>query len=185
MSGNPTNNLQFKNGLFEATKRVKNSDKEKYVYSGYGIILDSTGSWTFDNDFAGNVINFGVDNSSLSKNDNHKNNLLILGEVPTYGINGRFDSPEKRFSINFSQANTKFSLSLHYNSDKSYFFLNRKEIFKIKAGNKIVNLATKFCLGSIYNRFSTTESWEVSLNGNVDTCMIFQSITVLLINLTY
>ena len=158
MSGNPTNNLQFKNGLFEATKRVKNSDKEKYVYSGYGIILDSTGSWTFDNDFAGNVINFGVDNSSLSKNDNHKNNLLILGEVPTYGINGRFDSPEKRFSINFSQANTKFSLSLHYNSDKSYFFLNRKEIFKIKAGNKIVNLATKLCLGSIYNRFSTTES---------------------------
>ena len=178
MSGNPTNNLQFKNGLFEATKRVKNSDKEKYVYSGYGIILDSTGSWTFDNDFARNVIIFGVDNSSLS-------NLLILGEVPTYSINGRFESPEKRFSINFSQANTKFSLSLHYNSDKSYLFLNRKEIFKIKAGNKIVNLATKFCLGSIYNRFSTTESWEVSLNGNVDTCMIFQSITVLLINLTY
>ena len=144
MSGNPTNNLQFKNCLFEATNRVKNGDKEKYVYSGYGIILDSTGSWTFDNDFAGNVIIFGVDNSSLSKNYNHKNNLLILDEVPTYGINGRFESPEKRFSINFSQANTKFSLSLHYNSDKSYLFLNRKEIFKIKAGNKIVNLATKF-----------------------------------------
>ena len=164
MSGNPTNNLQFKNCLFEATNRVKNGDKEKYVSSGYGIILDSTGSWTFDNDFAGNNIIFGVDNCSLSQNDNRKNNLLILGEVPTYGINGRFESPEKRFSINFSQTNTKFSLSLHYNSDKSYLFLNRKETFKIKAGNKIVNLPTKFCLGSIYNRFSATESREVSLN---------------------
>ena len=33
-SRNPTNNFKFKNCLFEATNIVKNSDKEKYVYSG-------------------------------------------------------------------------------------------------------------------------------------------------------
>ena len=32
---NPTNNLKFKNCLLGATSTVKNSDKEKCVYSGY------------------------------------------------------------------------------------------------------------------------------------------------------
>ena len=38
---NTTNNFKFKNCLFEATNTVRNSDKEKYVNSGYGITLDS------------------------------------------------------------------------------------------------------------------------------------------------
>ena len=38
---------------------------------------------------------FGVDNSSSSHSDNPKNNVLVLGERPTCGINGRFGSPEK------------------------------------------------------------------------------------------
>ena len=80
---NPTNNFKFKNCLFGATNIVKNSDKEKYVYSGYGITVDTAGSWSFDNDFARNVIIFGVDNSSSSHSDNCKNNFLILGEGPT------------------------------------------------------------------------------------------------------
>ena len=42
---------------------VENSNKEKYVYSHYGITFDSAGSWSFDNDSARNVINFGVNNS--------------------------------------------------------------------------------------------------------------------------
>ena len=46
---NPTNNFKLKNCLFEATNIVKNSDKEKYVYSGYGITFDSAGLWSFDN----------------------------------------------------------------------------------------------------------------------------------------
>ena len=42
---------------------VKNSDEQKYVYSGYGMTFDSASSWSFDNDTARNVIIFGVDNS--------------------------------------------------------------------------------------------------------------------------
>ena len=52
---------------------------------------------------------------------------------------------------------------------------------EFKAGNKNVNFPTQFCLGSISNRFSATESREVSFNGSV----YYFSITVLLINLTY
>ena len=48
----------------------------------------------------------------------------------------------------------------------SYLFFNGKETIKFKADNKNVNFSTRFCLGSISDRFSTTESREGSLNGN-------------------
>ena len=78
-----------------ATNIVKNSDKEKYVYSGYGIAFDGKGEWSFGNDYARNVIIFGSDNSSLSHADNLKNNFLVLGEGDTFRINGSFGAPEK------------------------------------------------------------------------------------------
>ena len=106
-------------------------------------------------------------NSSLSHSDNCKNNFLVLGEDTTCEVNGSFGSPGKKFSINFSKAKTKFRLSLHYNADNSCLFVNRKEIFKLKADSKNVNFLTQFCLGSISNGFSATESREVSLNVNV------------------
>ena len=74
-----------------------------------------------------------------------------------------FGSPEKKVSFTFTKANTKFCL--HYNTDNSYLFVNGKEICKFKADNK--NVPTQFCLGSISNGFSDTESREVSLNGKM------------------
>ena len=62
--------------------------------------------------------------------------FLVLGEGPTFVINGSFGSSEKKFSINFSKANTKFCLSLHYNGHNSSFFVNGKEIYKFKTSNK-------------------------------------------------
>ena len=90
--GNPTNNFKFKNCLFGATsdRVLKNSDKEKYVYSVYEITFDSTGSWSFNKDIARNIRIFSVDNSSSFHADNETNNVLVLGEGPTFGINGRF-----------------------------------------------------------------------------------------------
>ena len=45
------------------TNIVKNTDKEKWVYSGYGITFDRAGSWNFRNNDAGNAIIFGINNS--------------------------------------------------------------------------------------------------------------------------
>ena len=72
---NPIKNFKFKNCLFGAGNIVKNSDKEKYLYSGSGITFDSD---NFDNDTARNVLAFGVDNSSSSHSDNRNNDFLIL-----------------------------------------------------------------------------------------------------------
>ena len=44
----------------------------------------------FNNGTARNVIIFGADNSSSSHSNNRKNNFLLLGEVPPFGINGSF-----------------------------------------------------------------------------------------------
>ena len=93
---NPTNNLKFKNCLFGATNIVKKSDKEKYVYSGYGITFDSGFSWSFDNGTARNVIIFVFDSSSPLHVGNHKNDFLILCFGSTYGINGKIGSIEKK-----------------------------------------------------------------------------------------
>ena len=52
------------------------------MYSDYGITFDGLGSWRFGNDFAGNVIIFGVDNNSSSNTDNCKDNFLMKVKDP-------------------------------------------------------------------------------------------------------
>ena len=46
---------------------------------------------------------------------------------------------KKKFSVNFSKANTKICLSLHYSADNSYLFVNEKEIDRIDI-SKIIDL---------------------------------------------
>ena len=75
---NPTVNLKLKNCLFGATTIVKNSDKENWIYSGYGITFDRAVSWSLANDFARNVAIFDVDYSSSSHADNCENIFLVL-----------------------------------------------------------------------------------------------------------
>ena len=74
---------------------------------------------------------------------------------------------QRKILVSILLKEKKFCFSLHYNADSSYLFVNGKEIFKFKADNKNVNFPTQFCLGSISNGFSNTESRQVSLNGNV------------------
>ena len=71
------------------------------MYSGYGITFDSGDSLTFVNDVSRNIIIFGVDKSLSSHADSRENNFLVLGEGLPFGIEGRFGSAEKKFSIWF------------------------------------------------------------------------------------
>ena len=64
--------------MFGATSIVKNI--------GHGIAFDGKGTWSFGNNYARNVIMFGVDNIPSSHADNCKNNLLVLCEGGTFGI---------------------------------------------------------------------------------------------------
>ena len=49
------------------------------------------------------MLYFDVDNGSSYHTNNRKNNFLVSGEIPTYGVNESFGSPEKTFSTNVSK----------------------------------------------------------------------------------
>ena len=59
--------------------------------------------------------------------DNKKKDILILGRGPTQGLESTLTA-EKMYSINFTEKNKKFCLSLHYNGASSYLFVNGTEI---------------------------------------------------------
>ena len=63
----------LKNCLFGAVTFTKNSDIEKYGYSGYGIGFDRRSRFSFPRGgFGQNILIFGVDMSSSSHIDNKK-----------------------------------------------------------------------------------------------------------------
>ena len=89
-TNNPVRNVTFKKVLVWGDWCSKNSDKEKWVFSGYWITFYGKHRWNSSNEFARNVLIFGIDKSSSSHGDNCKNNCLVPDEGQTYGINGSF-----------------------------------------------------------------------------------------------
>ena len=66
----------------------------------------------------------------------------------TQGINGTTLYSEKLYSINFTENNKKFCLSLHDNGENSYLFVNGTEIHKFKAKDSEI-VANSLRLGNI------------------------------------
>ena len=50
-----------------------------------------------------------------------------MGTGPTQGINDTTIYAEKKFYRNFANPDKKFVLSLHYNGDDSYLFVNGRQ----------------------------------------------------------
>ena len=84
---------------------------------------------------------------------NKKNNIFVLGKDLVQGINGTTVYAEKLYSINSTENNKKFCLSLHYNGANSYLFVNGTEIHKFKAKDSEI-VASLLCLGNISKGFS-------------------------------
>ena len=72
---------------------------------------------------------------------------------------------QKKIGINFSQAKTKFCLSLHYNGNESNLYVNKTEICKFKSNYNISWY--NFCLGSVSKVFTKDEQSEISFNDAV------------------
>ena len=90
--------------------------------------------------------------SSTMKIDNKKKDILILVKGPTQELEHTL-SAEKIYSINFTEHNKNFYLSLYYNGANSYLFVNGTEIIKLKAKNSEI-VATPLCLGNILKDWS-------------------------------
>ena len=96
--------------------------------------------------------------------DNKKKDILILGEGPTQGFDGTTLTAERMYTINFTENNKKFCLSLHYNGANSYLFGNGIEIIKFKVKDSEI-VPTPLCLGNISKDFSVDNTKKTGLNG--------------------
>ena len=86
-SSSHINDPTLKIYLFGAVTLTKNADIDKYKYSGYGIVFDRRGSFSFlGGGFGQHVIIFGADTNSSIHIDNKKKDILILGLGPTQGL---------------------------------------------------------------------------------------------------
>ena len=76
--------------------------------------------------------------------DNEKKDISILSEGPSQGLDDTTLTSERKYSINFTESNTKFCLSLHYNGADSYLFVNSKEIIKFKEKDCEIKISLVF-----------------------------------------
>ena len=67
------------------------------------------------------------------------------------------------YSINFTNTNEKFCLSLHYNGANSCLFVNGTEIYKFKAKDSEI-VPTPLCLGNISKDWSTDNMEKTGFN---------------------
>ena len=171
-----TSDITLENCLFGAAKITK--ILKINTYSGYGIAFDSKGS--FSNPGGGyckNVIIFGADLSSSVHANNRANNILVLGKEFIQGINSTTIYAEKMYSTNFTVTNKNFCLSLHYNCDSSYLFVNGKEIVSFKAKDSEI-VPYPLCLGNISKDFSLINTTNTGLYGYIyDFSVDYKAIT--------
>ena len=89
--------------MFGAVKPTKDSDIDKYKYSGYGIGFDAKATFSHPSGGIGqNRIIIGADMTYYVHVNNKTNHILILGEGITQGVDDRTLTAEKMYSINFT-----------------------------------------------------------------------------------
>ena len=159
-------NFTIQNALFGAMQITKNTtDNSKNNYKGYGICFDersefghtiTEGGCAHTKD-ARNVLIFGADMSFSVHATNKASHIYLMGTGLTQGINVTTIYAEKNFYINFTGFGKKFVLSLHYNGDNSYLFVNGRQELKFKA--KTYQLVKeKLCIANLSDQWTTSES---------------------------
>ena len=130
-------------------------------------MFDEGGTFSMGNINNGrNILIFGVDESSLVQSNNKANNIYVMGDAIVQGINDTTLYAEKTYNQNFAPSSKKFVLSLHYNGDDSYLFVNGKQELKFKA--KTDQLVTeKLCIGNLSDQWTASESEKTGLYGNI------------------
>ena len=153
------------NALFGAMEITKNAATSKYNYKGYEICFDEGDTFTHtirEGNFnhtttARNVLTFGADMSFSSHTTNKANNIYVMGEDFIQGINGTIIYAEKSFYRNFTDSGKKFVLSLYYNGNNSYLFVNGRQELKFKCKTDQL-VREKLYLGNLSDQWTTSES---------------------------
>ena len=165
----------IQNALFGATQITKDpTNNSKNNYKGYGICFDESSNFSQTITQDGrqrtsngkNVLSFGVDVSFSIHATNRANHIYCFGVGLTQGINGTTIYAEKNYWRSFTEHGEKFVLSLHYNGDNSYLFVNGRQELKFKAKNDQL-IKEKLCIGNLSDQWTTSESEKTGLYGNI------------------
>ena len=89
-----------------------------------------------------------------------------MGDLFVQGINDTMLYAEKIYSKNFTQSSKKLVLSLHYNGDDSYFFVNGKLELKFKFKTEDL-VKEKLCIGNFSVQWTASESEKTGLYGDL------------------
>ena len=156
------------NALFGGAKITKNTtDTSKHKYEGYGICSDEGGTFSKEGINNGrNVLIFGVHENSLVHANNKANNIYVMDDLFVQGINDTTLYAEKIYSRNFTAVDKKFVLSLHYNGDDSYLFVNGKQELKFKAKDDQI-VKEILCLGNISDDWTTANAKKTGFWGEI------------------
>ena len=168
ISNSRNTDYTVQNALFGGVKITKNAtDTSKHKYEGYGICFDEGGTFSKGGISNGrNVLIFRVHEHSLVHANNKANNVYVMGDFIVQGINNTTLYAEKLDSQNFTAANKKFVLSLHYNGDDSYLFVNGKRELKFKAKDDQI-VKEILCFGNISNDWTAANAQKTGLWGEI------------------
>ena len=89
-----------------------------------------------------------------------------MGDLSVKGINNTTLYAEKLYSQNFTAVNKKFVLSLHYNGDDSYLFINGRRELKFKAKDDQI-VKKILCFGNISDDWTATNAQKMGLWGEI------------------
>ena len=165
----------IQNALFGAMQITKNAtDNSKNNYKGYDICFDERSQFSHTITEDGrthttngrNVLIFGVDMSFSAHATNRANHIYLMGDGLRQGINDTTLCVEKNYWRNFTDHGKKFMISLHYNGDESYFFVNGRQELKFKAKTDQL-VKEKLCRGNLSDQWTTSESEKTGLYGNI------------------
>ena len=94
----------LENYLFGPVKLTKNSDIDKYKYSGYGIGFDRRGTFSVSGGSGRNVIIIDVDMSSSVHVNNKRKGISVFGIGPMQGLDDTTLTAEKNLFNQFYRA---------------------------------------------------------------------------------
>ena len=126
----------IQDALFGAMQITKNAtDNSKNNYKRYSVCFDEGSQFGHTMSEGGrthitngrNVLIFGADMSFSIHRTNTANHIYVMGDGFTQGIQDTTLYVEKKYFRNFTEPNVKFALSLHYNGNDSYLFVNGRQ----------------------------------------------------------
>ena len=89
-----------------------------------------------------------------------------MGKDFVQGINDTTLYADNVYSQNFTHPSKKFVLSLHYNGNNSYLFVNGKQKLKFKCKTDQL-VKENLCLGNLSDQWTRSESEKTGLYGKI------------------